>query len=1454
MTTPGGPFLPLSIKVELLVNGTFVDISSYVMQRDGIVITGGRSSASDQSSPATMTLTLKNQDGRFTPQYASGAYYPYLQRDTQIRVGVTAFSATGSFYSGYRFYGEVTDWPPLASVSGSDKYVMITATGPLRRVNVGGGYGSALARYYGSLTGSAVPIAYWPCEEDPQTTQLQPGLAGGQVMNITAGTPTWKADKTINGSAPIGYLNYSTWDGLTGSFGASGNDLFTVPGTYTWYASTTTVDARCWGAGGGGGGGCLFNGHLSGGGGGGEFGENTTLAVTPGNPYTIVVGKGGAGGGVGSFNVGFNGTGGGASSVAGDSATVSAAGGGAGSGCQPGGPGLGGPGGSGSGNPTDFTGGAGASGGTNGGGGGGSAGTAANGNAGSSSGAGGAAVTGGGSGGAGGIGNLPGNLPTAGPGGGGGGGGSSNKGGNGYAGQVQMIYTPPAAPPANVLRAIVVVPKHGGNNGKVLLRMLTGGTIARVDVQYSKANGGCLVVLGYNISNTLLFTSANACSNLNGAGTLISVELTPSGSAVKYNITGFAPGTINRKGNVSGTVASSSLGNVSEVLAGPNGDISNTAIGHISVQYALIPIEQVADSLNGHVQEMTVDRLIRLAAESALDSEPVFAEGSDHWGFERGTQGWTASNATIAHSGAFSSGKVRVVPFAPGGFLSNGGMGQANQAGAISAWESFTGIAPQNTRTYFAGSPWNVTTDLQTMIANGLLIHISLQPAFNPPTQSDFNAMQSFMQALKAAGANCEVTLWGEPFFSGLTSAQYITMVQFYAAAVRPYYPLAFVTSLTSVYNNNENSYYPGDAYIDVVACDVYAGTYYAGQYPDQAAQIADNAMPRKKFSIWEFNALCANENFLVQPQSGFENGGGGSTGTWIATTGAPNLTATTAQAHSGTASMQMKATATGTMSASHCGAGSITTQGLPAVSGDPVTVTAWFRAAATPETCTVGINWYTSAGALISSSTGTGVTDSTTGWTQATETANAPATTGYCRAAVTSSAAAINEIHYIDDVSLTNANDLSNAQVQAFFSFLQGYMSDRYLNGLPKGDLMFFNGGQDVNACIVQNSADFRIPFFTALQQGTSLASGGGGHCLAMTSAGGAGQWATSSPSGLNGQPVNNGDYVGAAADVAAPAGNAATLNDVGININWFNSSGTGLSTTGGAPYTLAPGATQTIKVSGNAPSGAAYFNLSVVDNETVAAGLVLQIDNVRVSTRMGSQERKALREFIRDIQTLEQGLVADSKKLLGLKFRSRISLINQKPALILDYSQGQVANDYQQGGGQSSGGGPTAPLAPVFDDLLSVNLVEIRRYKGSKVTQLAAAQLAMLQTAATPKIYRKLLRVIAEKDAQLLALAQHLLNLGAFAGERYPTIAVNLLRAGLPGNSMGQIMNTAACVEIGDFVQMINLPFYFPSATAKQLVIGYTEYINAYEWSITWNCAPESPYELVSTSLRRW
>jgi len=226
---------------------------------------------------------------------------------------------------------------------------------------------------------------------------------------------------------------------LLGNFGY-GQATFSAAGTYNWTCppGVTTIQVEAWGAGGAGGGTGATGGTVrtGGGGGGGAYTKNTSISVTPGTSYIVVVGAVATGVSAGAGNNGGNST---------FASTLVVANGGKGGGATNSGTGgtsgLGGAAGT-------YSGGNGAAGlGTTAGSGGGgsSAGTSSNGNNGSVPGAG-AAPAGGAAGAAGATGNGAGNAaPSFGGGGSGGyagtGSTTARAGGAGGTGRVVLTYT-----------------------------------------------------------------------------------------------------------------------------------------------------------------------------------------------------------------------------------------------------------------------------------------------------------------------------------------------------------------------------------------------------------------------------------------------------------------------------------------------------------------------------------------------------------------------------------------------------------------------------------------------------------------------------------------------------------------------------------------------------------------------------------------------------------------------------------------------------------------------------------------------------------------------------------------------------------------------------------------------------------------------------------------------------
>ena len=209
VTFPGALPNPLGAKIELNLNGTWTDITAYVMLRDGISISNmGRPDESGTITASQLTFTLKDPSGNFTPKNSSSPFYPYIVRNCPVRISVDALSSTGVRYKGYRFHGEVSAWPVGYDVSQRDVYVQVTASGIWRRIAQSQvSIGSAYARYVKLLTGGSLPAAYWAMEDGSGSAGFV--LSEGTGTNlIPAGTPSYAADgSSFAGSNAIPQLN-----------------------------------------------------------------------------------------------------------------------------------------------------------------------------------------------------------------------------------------------------------------------------------------------------------------------------------------------------------------------------------------------------------------------------------------------------------------------------------------------------------------------------------------------------------------------------------------------------------------------------------------------------------------------------------------------------------------------------------------------------------------------------------------------------------------------------------------------------------------------------------------------------------------------------------------------------------------------------------------------------------------------------------------------------------------------------------------------------------------------------------------------------------------------------------------------------------------------------------------------------------------------------------------------
>ena len=173
----------------------------------------------------------------------------------------------------------------------------------------------------------------------------------------------------------------------------------------------------------------------------------------------------------------------------------------------------------------------------------------------------------------------------------------------------------------NVLRFLMQVPAAGDTSGGIIARMYTTGTIARADLVYG--TGGSLVMNIYNATGGLLASFGPASFSLNGALVRVSLELQASGSNVSCNFATLVVGAATALDDSPNTQTGFSVGQVTQVVFNPGGLLTGTAIGHVSVQ----PVWDTLYDLNGPLTawqgEAAGVRFKRLCDEEAIVFRPA---------------------------------------------------------------------------------------------------------------------------------------------------------------------------------------------------------------------------------------------------------------------------------------------------------------------------------------------------------------------------------------------------------------------------------------------------------------------------------------------------------------------------------------------------------------------------------------------------------------------------------------------------------------------------------------------------------------------------------------------------------------------------------------------------------------------------------------------------------------
>jgi hypothetical protein len=219
--------------------------------------------------------------------------------------------------------------------------------------------------------------------------------------------------------------------------------------------------------------------------------------------------------------------------------------------------------------------------------------------------------------------------------------------------------------------------------------------------------------------------------------------------------------------------------------------------------------------------------------------------------------------------------------------------------------------------------------------------------------------------------------------------------------------------------------------------------------------------------------------------------------------------------------------------------------------------------------------------------------------------------------------------------------------------------------------------------------------------------------------------------------------------------------------------------------------------------------------------------IGTASATAAMGPQLDDHLADVLQTIEDTDCGLLTESRGQFGLCYRGNASMANQAAAATFSYTAAVL----------------DASLAPAYDDQLIRNNITVTNSSTGYAQQaiLATGALSILSPpSGVGNGYAFTRTVNAAADSQLPGIATFLLNAGTVDEVRFPVITLKMTRV-----SNAALFATVPGLRPGDYFQVTNPPGFLTGTTIRQLMWGYSETLNAREWTFNFNAVPETPWE---------
>lgn len=210
-----------------------------------------------------------------------------------------------------------------------------------------------------------------------------------------------------------------------------------------------------------------------------------------------------------------------------------------------------------------------------------------------------------------------------------------------------------------------------------------------------------------------------------------------------------------------------------------------------------------------------------------------------------------------------------------------------------------------------------------------------------------------------------------------------------------------------------------------------------------------------------------------------------------------------------------------------------------------------------------------------------------------------------------------------------------------------------------------------------------------------------------------------------------------------------------------------------------------------------------------------------------MGSQGELTFLGLLRECEELSGGILFEDRESSALVFRDAAALYTQRSRFTLDYN----GDD-----------GLVVPLDPDEDDQNLVNDMTARQVSGSSFRYQKSTGALNINdpedNADGVGPYESSVDLDVWLPSQLESHASWPVHLGTWDEWRFPRVTVYLQGA-------THMIDSVSRLSVGDIFEITDMPSFTPPDDARLMAVGYTEFINQYQWEITLNCQPGRPWD---------